>query len=124
MPHLDHTPQATQPVTVPAFDIDVRSERKRVVVIPRGELDLVTIAILETAIYQQISHGVQAIVLDLREVTYMDSTGLRLLLQLDREAGSDRFTFAIIDADGPVRRLLTLTALRGRFTHANTLELA
>lgn len=128
MSHLDHTPQAMPPPmpprTVPGFDVDVRPERERVVVIPRGELDLVTVVVLEKAIHQQLSRGVPAIVLDLRELTYMDSTGLRLLLQLDGEARSGRFAFSIIDADGPVRRLLTLTALRGRFTHANNLKLA
>ena len=103
----------------PLFRVDVQPERERVRVIPRGELDLNTIPQLETQIEALRSGGFRRIVLDLRQLTFMDSTGLRLLLELDAESRADGFRFAIIDGEGPVRRLLQLTGIEDRFEHAD-----
>lgn len=104
--------QEQRPAT---FRVAIEPEREYVRVIPCGELDLATVEQLNAEIVTLRSSGLTAIVLDLRELTFMDSTGLRLLLSLDAAARSDGFQFSIIDADGPVRRLLELTRLDGRF---------
>ncbi|HEV7774196.1 MAG TPA: STAS domain-containing protein [Conexibacter sp.] len=65
------------------------------------------------------SRGFATIVLDLRQLTFMDSTGLRLLLRLDAESRSDGFRFAIVDGEGPVRRLLELTQFDRQFRRAD-----
>jgi anti-anti-sigma factor len=48
-------------------------------------------------------------------VRFIDSQGLHLLLDVDREASADGWQFAIIDGSPPVTRLLELTGLRDRF---------
>lgn len=103
----------------PLFRVDVEPERERVRVIPHGELDLATVSQLETRIEELRSRGFATIVLDLRQLAFMDSTGLRLMLQLDAEARSDGFRFSIIDCEGPVRRVLELSGLDGRFEHVD-----
>jgi anti-sigma B factor antagonist len=105
--------------STPLFRVEVQPEREGVRVIPHGELDLGTVQQLETQIDELRSGGFATIVLDLRELTFMDSTGLRLLLELDAESRADGFRFAIIDREGPVRRLLELTGIEGRFEHAD-----
>ncbi|HKG38087.1 MAG TPA: STAS domain-containing protein [Conexibacter sp.] len=97
----------------------VEPQREYVRVTPYGELDLVTVEELGTEIDQLRSDGIAAIVLDLRQLSFMDSTGLRLLLSLDAAARSDGFDFSIVDGEGPVRRLLELTRLDGRFARAD-----
>jgi anti-sigma B factor antagonist len=87
-------------------------------VVPQGELDLVTVPQLETQIEQLRSRGFTTIALDLRQLTFMDSTGLRLLLRLNLESRSDGFRFVVIDCEGPVRRLLRLTRSEGQFDYA------
>jgi anti-sigma B factor antagonist len=104
--------------SIPLFRVDVQPERECVHVIPHGELDLNTVPQLETQIEELRSRGFATIVLDLRQLTFMDSTGLRLLLHFDAESRSDGFRFAIVDCEGPVRRLLELTQIDGRLRYA------
>jgi anti-sigma B factor antagonist len=51
----------------------------------------------------------RAIVVDLAEVTFLDSTGARLLFEAQRRAGEWRF--AVVNGRGPAHRALTLTGL-------------
>jgi anti-sigma B factor antagonist len=104
---------------IPDFRVEIEPEREHVRVIPHGELDLVTVEVLQAQIDELRSSGIAQIVLDLRQLSFMDSTGLRLLLTLDAAARSDGFDFSIVDRKGPVRRLLELTRLDGHFSRAD-----
>ena len=53
--------------------------------------------------------------LDPRVLLFVDSTGLHLLLRLATEARESSHAFALLDCDGPLRRLLELTLLDDRF---------
>jgi anti-sigma B factor antagonist len=56
----------------------------------------------------------EPLVLDLRGLTFIDSTGLLMLISVDATARSDGVGFAVIcDGDGPVRRVLRETGLDG-----------
>jgi anti-sigma B factor antagonist len=87
-------------------------------VVPHGELDLVTVPQLEVQIEALRSRGFETVALDLRQLTFMDSTGLRLLLRLQAESRSNGFCFVVIDCEGPVRRLLRLTGVDAQFDYA------
>jgi len=102
----------------PSFRVEVQPERERVRVVPHGELDLVTVPRLEAQIEALRSRGFESVALDLRQLTFMDSTGLRLLLRLQAESRSNGFRFVVIDCEGPVRRLLRLTRIDGQFDYA------
>jgi len=104
------------------FRVTTRPERDRVVVAAHGEIDLATVSVLDTEVQDLRARGFREIVLDLRAVTFMDSTGVRLLLQLDAESRSDGFSFEILDADGPVRRVLTLTGVNARLARFGAVE--
>jgi len=114
---LDVWPQDPPPPFAYGFDVDVLVEGRRVVVVPRGELDIGTLGRLEAELVQACARA-QAVVLDLRQLTFMDSTGLQLLLRTDLESRRRGGSFSIVEADGPVARLLTITGLRDRFHHA------
>lgn len=51
-----------------------------------GELDMSTVQALSEHIDKQLSTGVTDLTLDLREMAFMDSTGLRLLIELNNRA--------------------------------------
>ena len=51
--------------------------------------------------------------LDLRGLTFIDSTGLRMLVQLDAVARHDGFDFAVLCGYGQVREVLRATGLDG-----------
>jgi anti-anti-sigma factor len=52
-----------------------------------------------------------AVVVDLGDVTFIDSRGLRMLLELDSAARRDGFELTLVRADGQVRRSLRITGL-------------
>lgn len=112
-----HQPSMQSPPTA-AFTIEVRPDRRRVVVAPSGELDLATCDALEREVGELLDRGFAAITLDLRDLTFIDSSGLKLLIRTDQRAREDGIAFDLIDGDGPVRRLLDLTRMRERFTIA------
>jgi anti-anti-sigma factor len=56
----------------------------------------------------------EPLVFDLRGLTFIDSTGLRMLISVNASAHTDGFGFAVIcNEDGSVRRVLRETGLDG-----------
>ena len=80
------------------------------VVTPDGELDLFTSAELTRALreYERRAHR---LVLDLSKLRFLDSAGLALLIAQHRRSQHDGTQFAIANATGDVRRLLTVSGL-------------
>src|SRR4051812_30872863 len=91
------------------FGLEIRPARERVIVIPRGELDVATIDRVAQAIDDVAEAGFKHIVLDLRAVSFMDSTGLCLVLM---EARRPDATVRLIDGGPAVARLFDLTGVR------------
>jgi anti-sigma B factor antagonist len=78
-----------------------------------GEFDLAS----EDRFYEELGRGLhsdtQTFLLDLRGLGFIDSTGLRMLVQIDAVARQDGFDFAVLCGDGQVRRVLRETGLDG-----------
>ena len=55
------------------------------------------------------------LVADLRELTFLDSTGVRVLLTADLQAKERGVRFGVARNDGMVRRLLDVTRIEQRF---------
>ena len=75
---------------VPSFELAVETGEDRVTFIPRGELDLATAPEVEEKVLSALRDGQAEVVLDLRELTFMDSTGVRTIVaahQVSEEAG-------------------------------------
>jgi anti-sigma B factor antagonist len=90
----------------------VEPDRERVVVRPIGEIDLATVGVVEAPLCELRTSAVAEIVLDLRQVPFMDSTGLRLVIHQTRLAEQDRRALRIDVAEGgAVHRLLEVTAM-------------
>jgi anti-anti-sigma factor len=77
-----------------------------------GELDLATAPELSTAVQQTFEGARQPVVLDMAAVGFIDSTGVRTLLEAQHLAGRD---LVLMAPSGAVTRVLDLTRLRGRF---------
>jgi anti-anti-sigma factor len=77
-----------------------------------GELDLATAPELSTAVQQALEGARQPVVLDMAAVGFIDSTGVRTLLEAQHLAGRD---LVLMAPSGAVTRVLDLTRLRGRF---------
>jgi anti-sigma B factor antagonist len=80
----------------------------------RGELDLATAPSLEGALSEAFDDGATALVLDLSALTFIDSTGIALLIgAIGREAAGTTVRFVPSQAPA-VTRVLRLTGVEER----------
>ena len=86
---------------------------------PVGDLDLDTVYRVEAALEGLRSEGWGDLVLDLRGLTFMDSTGLRLVIRWHTAARDDGFRFAIVPGPDVVQRVFRLTGMDAHLTVAD-----
>ena len=79
--------------------------------VPVGEIDLSTVDVVQAEIDGAPAAGWKSVVLDLREVAFMDSTGLKVVVQTHQLFAKHGLDFAIIEDPGPVRRLLDVSGV-------------
>ena len=96
------------------FRVDVEHERGGTRVCPVGEVDVSTIKRLREQVYELIAAGVGRLILDLRQATFLDSTGLRLAVETDRSAAANGTEFAIFAGPPAVQRVFEVTGLAER----------
>ena len=79
-----------------------------------GELDIATAPDLEQALETPLAAGAEDIVLDLRGVTFIDSSGLRVVLVASRSAASEGRRLIVVPGDGQVLRVIRLAQVEDR----------
>ena len=111
------------------FAVEVQRRDHVTIVRPRGELDIATVERLRTGLDAAIAETLHAtldgietaarLVLDLRGLSFIDSTGLHLLVALDQRAQRDGFVLTLVaparsdrQSDRAVRAR-PVTAVRG-----------
>ena len=86
----------------------------------RGELDLANVAALETELEQALADGDGRVVIDMTELTFIDSTGLALLVgAMGRDGDNPRLEFVPSAAPG-VTRVMQVTGLDERLPLARS----
>jgi anti-sigma B factor antagonist len=108
VPHLDLTP----------FRCDLVPEGRRTRIALRGELDISTVPQLERRLREALDGGGRELVVDLRELDFMDSMGLTLLVRWSRGAEQDGYDLALLRGEPRVHRLFEITGLDSIFTFA------
>jgi anti-anti-sigma factor len=91
------------------FVVTVIPDRTYVRVQPAGEIDLATCRTLRAQLDELWGSGWTDVTVDLRHVSFMDSSGVHVLIEAEQRATERGRRFSIIDGDGPVSRLLKLT---------------
>jgi anti-anti-sigma factor len=81
----------------------------------QGELDLAS-APLAAEELRRAEESHSLIVLDLQELTFMDSTGLHMALTADRRARAEGRRLVLVGVQPQVRRLLELTQCDAQLT--------
>ena len=77
-----------------------------------GEIDLSNAEALGAAAEGAVSNRARGLVLDLSEVTFLDSTGLRLVFRLARRLRDRQQALRLVVPDGArIARLLTLSGV-------------
>ena len=93
------------------FAIDVHPQREVVRVAPVGEIDLATVGPLRERIGELLAAGFSRLTLDLRGVTFMDSTGLRLVLELVQASRDDHWKLSVVEVPHAVQRVFELSGV-------------
>jgi anti-anti-sigma factor len=91
------------------LQIDVRDEVDRTVVRLVGELDLASAPLLQSTLDGDELLAAPMVVLDLDELQFLDSTGLRVLLSAHERSREKGQGFAITRGTPQVQRLLSIT---------------
>ena len=103
------------PNGVPGFACELHRDGDVVRIVPSGELDVASAGVLEQHIDEALSGGANRLVLDLGALTFMASTGLRMVLRLVEQSGSDPgFELGVVRGPRQVQRVFELTRTDGR----------
>ncbi len=98
-----------------SFGVERSRRGEAVVVTPEGEIDLATMDAVRDELMAARGEA-QRVVLDLRRVEFLDSCGLRLIVEAQRDADQEGWTFVVVRAREPVQRLLDVAGLSSRLT--------
>src|ERR1700750_3120606 len=96
----------------PHFRVDVEDDEALLVLRLHGELDLMSVPTVEETVDR---HGAgKPLVVDLRDLDFMDSSGLRLIVELRNRYGAAEVGF--IAPSDRVARVLDMTGVRAKLT--------
>jgi anti-sigma B factor antagonist len=97
-------------------ELQLAVERQEGVAVIRaaGELDVATTADLRAVVAEHMSRH-HAIVIDLRELDFIDSAGISCLVAAHRRAGDESAHVGVVPGEA-VDRVLELTGLEGELT--------
>ena len=97
------------------YQIDHDPIERGHLVVASGELDIAATPRLSTVLAMAAARPGGRMVLDLSDVTFIDSTALGTILKAAAQLDDGGTLLAVVVPDGPVRRLLEMTNLTQRF---------
>ncbi|MDP9133435.1 MAG: STAS domain-containing protein [Actinomycetota bacterium] len=80
-------------------------------VVVTGELDLSTIDRLEQELARVEGAGPATVALDLSRLTFLDSSGLRVIVSADQRARRENRRFVVVRGPDTVQRVFSITRL-------------
>lgn len=102
--------------------MEVRRDGEAVVVAPHGELDLGSVDQLRAALRRHDFVHCRAIVLDLSGVSFLDSSGLSLVLQEHQRCECDGLDFQLVPGPETVQRVFEMTGLAEHLVWLNPVD--
>ena len=91
------------------LSVEVARDDHRLAILPKGELDMSTAGKLEDAVRAAEATDARRIVIDLTGVTFMDSSGLKALLEASARARANSNRLRLIRGPRRVQRVFELT---------------
>ena len=93
------------------LELDVGFSPERVVVAVRGELDVLTEAVLAGALAATVDDGHRDIVVDMGGVTFLGAAGLGVLARVSRRLSEIGGTITVRSASGRIRRVFDIAGM-------------
>jgi anti-sigma B factor antagonist len=104
------------------FRLEVRNQGRATVIAVSGELDLASSPALQEELDRVASSDTELLIIDLRELDFMDSTGLSVLVRAHQRSEEQGRRLAMVRGPQQVSRLLSLTGVGDRLTLVDTPE--
>jgi anti-anti-sigma factor len=98
------------------FSVDTTSDGPNRVVVLRGEFDIAAEEQAENALARVLASRPGSLSVDLRELTFLDSTGLRVLLRLRERCDECTCDLSLIRGAPPIDRVLEISGVATHFT--------
>ena len=100
--------------------VEVQEKDGALVIIPSGELDLASSPALEQELERAAGSDAAMVILDLRQLEFMDSTGLSVLIRAQQQTQAAGRRFGVVKGTSQVQRLLDLTGVADRLLIVDT----
>jgi anti-anti-sigma factor len=105
------------------LDFESRDNGEIAVVVLRGELDITGTAALEPELERLAEQpGVEVVALDLRELEFVDSSGLRLVVMADQRLRAAGRRLALVRGPHSVQRVFDITRVTERLDFVDSPE--
>jgi anti-anti-sigma factor len=96
------------------LEVTTQDSGGHVTVSLKGELDLSSVGKVEEELERVEKDGPSVLVLDLSQLSFLDSTGLRAVVTADERARSGGRRLVIVRGPDPVQRVFAITRLEER----------
>jgi anti-anti-sigma factor len=96
------------------LEVTTQDSGGHVTVSLKGELDLSSVGKVEEELERVEKDGPAVLVLDLSQLSFLDSTGLRAVVTADERARSGGRRLVIVRGPDPVQRVFAITRLEER----------
>lgn len=102
------------------FSVETRNGQQAVVIGVSGELDLASSPALEQELERGAASQAKVVIVDLRNLEFMDSTGLSVIVRAHQRATENGQRFGVVKGPQQVQRLLSLTGVADRLNLADS----
>jgi anti-sigma B factor antagonist len=111
-------------MAAPLLRLDVRLVDRAVVITADGEIDIATAPTLRAELLRQVDADVETVILDLCKVTFMDSSGLGVVIAALNRTTSRGSRFSVVCPAGKLRRIFEITGVASRVAMSDSLDAA
>jgi anti-anti-sigma factor len=96
------------------LEVTTQDSGEQVTVSLKGELDLSSVGKVQAELQRVEAEGPSLLILDLSNLTFLDSTGLRAVVTADERARENGRRFVIVRGPDAVQRVFSITRLEER----------
>jgi anti-sigma B factor antagonist len=108
-------PSAAAPPAPPFCCTVSKIDADRAEAVLRGELDLANSPLLRDELLSTLDEGLQSLILDLSELTFIDSSGLAVLVVVLKHADDHHIALRLRSVTPPIERVLEACGLDDLF---------
>ena len=104
-------PAGTDPLVPGQFRVSERGDKRHHVIALSGELDVASAPGLRAQVVELCAGGARSIAIDLGELTFIDSAGLRAIMRAKSLCEEQSCDFSLVPGSKSIQRVFALTGL-------------